>query len=163
MRPPEARQEARRFWETHVESVLGDCKRGYDRGYESAFWDAVLFCEQTSTPKPAWVYEKLQKYAIERIQCHPSQKRPGPHSHHFFDLYVFESVSDWRDESRIFGRKKKPRRFSFDEAFKMVQEELRHRDRHVEIGLIRAAYRRGKKMRSDPDSYYASMYMQNQI
>lgn len=155
---PEARRSAQREWQSHIASTLALCKRGFDDGHESAMLDAVLFCEQTNIPKPPWVRDALHKFLRDRIERVPSPKKIGRPSHPLRDIYIYDSVNWWRQQKIIFGQKGKTRPFSFDRAFAMVRNELAERGYHLSPGAIRAAYKRGKQILSEPHIYHASIF-----
>ncbi len=136
---------ARRKWQQYVASMLSHCKSGFDAGGESAFWDAVLFCEQTGTLKPVWLAGALEKYALDRINGRkPFPRRSGRPSHPALDAYIFALTEEWREEHICFGHSRKPRRFSYDRAFTQVADVLAKDGIHLSPEAIRAAYRRGR-------------------
>jgi hypothetical protein len=161
VKSPSARRAARLEWQRHIKAILLWAKNGYGSGHESALWDAVLFCEQTNTPKPAWVRDALERYAKDRVNARPFKKRMGRRSYPLLDVYIFELVNHWRNQHRIFRQKGKSRRFSYERAFERVKEELvAVFNHHLSDGALRAAYKRGKKILSEPDAYHASPFLE---
>jgi hypothetical protein len=158
MEDPSARRAARLSWQRHVESTLLWAKNGYDDGHDMAFWDAVLFCEQTQTPKPAWVRDALEKNAKDRINGVPVKQKGGRPINWMRDAYILTSVDWWREESRVLGRKRKPRYFSINEACKKVKEELAGEGVNLEVPTIRTAYDHAKK-RFSSGSYRGSPFL----
>jgi hypothetical protein len=154
---PAARRAAQAEYRRLAESLLVDAKKGYDAGHESGFWDAVLICKQMSTDHPAWVRDVLEKYARDRINGVPVKKRVGRPTNWLRDAYIYTSVNMWREESRAFGRSGKPRRFSFNEALKKVQEELKVEN--LDLPGLRVAYKRFKK-RLLTGSYLGSPFLE---
>jgi hypothetical protein len=142
---PKARRAAKLAWKRHVDSCLAHIKKSYDEGNETAFWDAVLFCEQTGSPKPTWVSEELDKYARDRINRVPLKNKAGRPADLSQHAHIYGSVDWWRKQRRGFGRQSKPRNFSFTEAFKKVQAELAKEGVNLQLPSLRAAYDRAKK------------------
>jgi hypothetical protein len=156
MRKPSSASE----WERHAPDMLARFKRGYDAGVECAFWDAVLFCEQTDTPKPTWLREALEQYAKDRINGRTPKKKAGRPRDLSRDTDIFALVNYWREQQIIFGRGRKPRRFSLDRSFLMVQKQLKKEGKTLSIGAIRAAFERGSKVLAKPDLYRLSPFLE---
>jgi hypothetical protein len=141
---PKARRAAKLAWKRHVASSLLRIKKDYE-GRDTAFWDAVLFCAQTKTPMPPWVSVVMEKYAKDRINGVPLKKKEGRPAHLSQDAHIYGSVNWWREQRRAFGRQSKPRPFSFTEALKRVQVELKEKGINLALPSLRAAYDRAKK------------------
>jgi len=151
----QTKSEARREWKDHVHWVLTRFKNGHDGGHDAAFWGAVLFCEQTDTPKPGWLRGALEQYAKDRINGAPVKKKEGRRTQWFRDNHIRASVDHWRGQDRPFGLKKKPRPFSYSEAFKKTKEYMAERGINLSVRTIEAAYKRTKK-RFSKGEYFGS-------
>lgn len=157
---PAAQRAFRREWRRHVGSSLLIMNKAYDDGHDSAFWDAILFCEQTSTSKPPWLHEAIEKYAKDRINIKPLRKRrEGRPSNTLRDLSIAHSVDTWRKEQILFGKEKKLRRVSYPWCFEMVRREFASKGTNLSLRTIEIAYRKGKKLRKTRD-YYVSPFLE---
>jgi hypothetical protein len=148
---PAAKAVSQREWKQHTESMLALFEQGYDSGNQRALWDAIIFCNDTSTPQPMWVREVL----VGLINGRQPKKSKGGRPHDWLqDFIIYDSVNRWREERRGFGKGKKTKNFSYNEAYEEVRKELGwHEDSN---GTIRAAYKRARKAKSMPNAYYVS-------
>ena len=125
-------------WQIHVESWLSQFKEAYESGYPEAFWDLIIFCNDTSTKHPTWVRDVL----IGLINGQQLKKRKEGRPRDWLqDFVIFGRVNYWLGQRREFGKARKVRRFSQNEAFKSVQQEM---GGYIEIDKIRATYKRCK-------------------
>ena len=157
MKTNRGRKSRDKSWEQHTSSCLAWFQDGFERGLDSALWDAVIFCVQTETQQPEWLRDALMKYAKDRINGIPLKKRGRghPESSLILRTFIFESVNHWREQKIVFGRAQQPRPFSWDRAFKRVQKELEEaHNLSLSPGAIRAAYNGIKKILADPKSPY---------
>lgn len=129
-----------RFAETNI---LAPCERNYRKGHQEAFWEAVEFCEVNRIEKPSWLRDALIDYAKDRVMGRPVKRRKGHPGNWARDASIFNHVNYWRIQRN--ERWKKPRTYSFGEAFKKVQLELEEAGEHLTIEGICAAYDRAKK------------------
>ncbi len=142
---PSARPAARLEFQRMNADYFLYLKKAFAAGHDMAFWDAVLNCMQPEIPMPDWVRDALQSYAQDRINRVPVKKPEGRSTNWLRDGYILTSV-DWsREASRGFGRNRKPRPFSLNEACKKVKEELAKENVNLEVSTIRTAYDRAKK------------------
>jgi hypothetical protein len=161
-------------WKVFSETELERCKRGFDDGDERAFWDAILLCEQTNTPKPPWLRDGLERYAMDRINNVPLAKKAGRPATSSQDLGTFEMVEYLRRYKGVFGRKvqaagnkmqepgpkARARQMSKNRAFEELERQLReYYGEHVSVASIRAGYERARnRMRAGPNPYLGSPF-----
>jgi len=141
---------------------LSDYRIGFERGHESAMWDAMIFCSQTKSPQPEWLSDALIKYGKDRINKIPIKKRGRgrPRQNAVVAAFIFNAVNRYRESYTIFGRAQKFRKLSQDQAIETVKQEVYalYRER-LSTGAIKARYREGRKIVTDP-TYYVSPHLE---
>lgn len=158
-------------WASFSPQELARYKQGFEDGYDTALWDAVLLCEQTNTPKPEWLRVALERYAKDRINGVPLPKKNGRPTPRLRDIGIFAIVEMLRSESGTFGRKMrgekevrapgpkaKVRRLSHARAFEMTLEMLP--EENLTVRGIAQAYARAKKRLANPGAYRGSPFLE---
>jgi hypothetical protein len=154
-------------------------EQGFETGHESAFWDAVLFCELTGIRKPEWVHDALVQYAWDRIRGLPLKKKKKKEVNQLSrDIGIFVIVNEARMKTGKFGRKSAARKVGKQGAYvapgpkarlrqmslsrgRQIAQKLLAEDGHnLSIGAIRAAYERAERKLSTHGFYGSSPFLE---
>lgn len=172
-RSKKERARLERWWRNYVKDFLDNCKRHFEKGHANAFWDAVIFCEQTREPKPQWAQLVLVAFARDTVNGRDAakdlaelslqksgKKKIGAPSNPKADLEFFECAEEIRKERGLPLTKKG---FPPGEVLKAVAAKLGwnlgNPDNQVDVNAARAVYERGKVASQDPDSKYVSHFL----